>query len=77
MPPQMIRHSSLDSKMDDAILPLAPQYRRRAEEIRHSARSEEGPAREILLQLAECYELAAKIHEHTSFSGVEAWERAK
>ena len=69
---QMFRHFSLDTKMDEAISPLATHFRRRAEEIRHSARSEEGPAQEILLQLAECYELVAKIHDHTNISGVEA-----
>ena len=68
----MIRRSSLDTKMDETISPLAPHFRRKAEEIRRSATSEEEPAREILLQLAECYELVAKIHEHTNLPCVEA-----
>jgi len=73
----MLGHSSLDSKMDETVSPSATHFRRRAEEIRHSAKAQEGPAQEILLQLAECYELAAKIHERTNFSGVEAYGAAE
>jgi hypothetical protein len=48
---------------------LATHYRRRAEEIRLFAKSQEGPAREKLIQLAEGYESAAKIHEQTNLRG--------
>jgi len=56
--------------MDDTGVGLAMQYRRRAEGIRFSARSEGSPTREKLLQLAEDYESAAKFHELTNFQPV-------
>ena len=49
----------------DSVMTLAMHYRRRAEEIRLFAKSQEGPAREKLIQLAEGYESAAKFHEQT------------
>ena len=52
--------------MDEAVTTLATHYRRRAEEIRHFAKSEEGPTREKLLQLADGYESAAGFHEQTN-----------
>ena len=52
--------------MDETVMTLAMHYRRRAEEIRLSAGSQEGPTREKLLQLAEGYESAAKFHEQTN-----------
>ena len=56
--------------MDDTGSGLAMQYRRRAEEIRLSARSQPGPARDKLLQLADGYEAAAKFYEQTNFRPV-------
>ena len=56
-------------KMDETVTTLATHYRRRAEEIRLTAKSQEDPAREKLLQLAEGYESAAKFHEQTNLRG--------
>jgi hypothetical protein len=56
--------------MDETIATLAAPYRKRAEEIRLSVKSQRGPAREKLLQLAEGYESAAKFHEQTSLRTV-------
>lgn len=56
--------------MDDTVTNLATHYRRRAEEIRLSASSQVGAAREKLLHLAEGYESAAKFHEQTDFRTV-------
>jgi len=64
--------SSLDTEMDETVTNLATQYRRRAEEIRLSAKSQGDPAREKLLALAEGYESAAKFHEQTILFGGKA-----
>jgi hypothetical protein len=52
--------------MDETVTTLATHYRRRAEEIRHFAGSQDGPEREKLLHLADGYESAAKFHEQTN-----------
>jgi hypothetical protein len=60
----------VSTQMDETVTSLATHYRRRAEEIRLFARSQEGPAREKLLKLAEGYESAAKFCEQTDFQRV-------
>jgi hypothetical protein len=52
--------------MAETATSLAMHYRRRSEEIRLSAETQDGPTREKLLQLAEGYESAATFHEQTS-----------
>jgi len=58
--------------MDEAATSLATQYRRRAEEIRLSAKSQADPAREKLLELADGYESAANFHEQANLFGAKS-----
>jgi len=56
--------------MTETATSLAMHYRRRAEEIRLSAETQDGPTREKLLQLAEGYDSAAAFHAQTSLRTV-------
>ena len=71
-PALLLRESSCSGgcKKDETGMSLAMHYRRRAEEIRLCAKSQQGPAREKLLQLADSYESAAKFYEQTNFPPV-------